>query len=159
MKNLYLSLCLSIGWLSMLSAQSISNSVKEYAQEKVRVYAQDYPGVSVSVSYQGKIAWNMTQGFLDLEKKIPVRRDTKFNIYSTSKFITGLAFLKLAYRGEIKDLDQKIREIDPGLPSHYNAITLRHLFTHRSGIRHYKGRKDWQNFSKLRCKSPAEAIK
>jgi len=138
--------------------QEIPTAVKTFAEQKLDEFARDYPGISVSVSLNGKIAWNRTAGFSDINQQKAVSRDTKFNIYSTSKLITGLAYLKLVHSGKIKSLDQKIREIDPSLPKSWDQVTLRHVLSHTSGIRHYKGKKDWMKFSNLRCSSPAEAM-
>lgn len=139
-------------------AQNIPDSVRIFAEQKIQEYAKDYPGVSVSISLDGKIAWNKSIGYRNLETKEPVTSDTKFNIYSTSKFITGLAYLKLAHTEGIEIVDRKVREIDPTLPESYKDITIRHLLNHTSGIRHYTSEKDWIQFSDLRCNSPAEAL-
>jgi len=141
----------------LAKAQSLKAEQEGKILDEIEAYAQDYPGVSVSISHRGKIIWNQTMGYADLAKKQPVARNTRFNIYSTSKFITGLAYLVLVDQGKI-DLDTNIGTIDPALPNHYQEITVRHLLTHRSGIRHYKGRKDWINFSDLRCSDPVEAM-
>ncbi len=141
-----------------LPAQDLPDTILTFADAAVTAYSKAYPGVSVSVSGNGAIVWNKTVGFRDLEAREQVSRSTKFNIYSTSKFISGLAFLKLAYEQGLDFLDQDIRQIDPSLPLHYEGITIRHLLTHTSGIRHYKGRKDWIQFSDLRCDSPADAV-
>ncbi|MEL7122226.1 MAG: serine hydrolase domain-containing protein, partial [Bacteroidota bacterium] len=66
-------------------------------------------------------------------------------------------YLKLHQEGKL-DLDAKINTIDPQLPVAYKDITFRHLLTHTSGIRHYKGKKDWVSFSDMRCASPREAL-
>ena len=121
-------------------------------------YAQDYPGVSVSIAKGDTVLWNKAHGFSTLETKEPVTSDTKFNIYSTSKFITGLAYLNLVKRRGKELLEKKIVEIDSSLPKSWEKITIGNLLTHTSGIRHYKGRKDWIGFSELRCASPQDAI-
>lgn len=152
-------LLFSILFFSIIPSQEIPKSVLEAAEKEVFAYAKDYPGVSVSVSVNGEIAWNQVNGFSDIGAKTPVNQDTKFNIYSTSKLITGLAFLKLIHTQQLKSLDTKIREIDSSLPKSYDQITIRHLLTHSSGIRHYTGKKDWKAFNELRCSNPQEALK
>ena len=120
-------------------------------------YSKDYPGVSVSIIKGDSFMWKKSFGKYDIEDAKPVSEKTKFNIYSTSKFITGLAFLKLVQEGKIS-LDQKINTIDPDLPKAYSKITIKHLLTHTSGIRHYQGKKDWIRFGSLMCDSPKEAM-
>ncbi len=139
-------------------SQADSDDIRSFAEEQVAAFAEDYPGVSVSVSHRGRIVWNTTHGYRDLERQLPVEPTTKFNIYSTSKFITGLAFLKLVHSGQLESLDVRVRDLDPTLPITYDAMTLRHLLTHTSGIRHYNGKQDWKRFADLRCASPAEAV-
>ncbi len=138
-------------------AQVLQDSIRAFAEKEVQEFAKDYPGVSVSVSLKGSIVWNKAMGFSDINHKKPVTRDTKFNIYSTSKPITGLAYLKLIHSGQLSSLNVSVREIDPSLPDSYKNIEIRHLLTHTSGIRHYNG--DWDSFSNLRCENPAEALK
>lgn len=156
MKKMIQSLLFCFSVLSF--AQTIPDSVITFAETKVQEYAKDYPGVSVSIVKGENIAWNKVLGFRDLEGNVPVTSDTKFNIYSTSKFITGLAYLHLVKTNGSELLDRKITEIDPNLPKSWNEITVRNLLNHTSGIRHYRGRKDWIGFSNLRCESPRDAM-
>lgn len=150
---------LGMNLLFVFAAQGqVPDALKSYAEKTVKAFAKDYPGLSVAVSHKGKIVWQTQIGYADLEKKTPVKADTKFNIYSTSKTITGLAFLKLLHTGKLQSLDTKIGTIDPQLPKQFHDITIKHLLTHTSGIGHYQGRKDWINFAKLRVNSPAEAV-
>ncbi|HAA12592.1 MAG TPA: serine hydrolase [Cytophagales bacterium] len=139
-------------------AQALPDSVLSFAEEKVAQFAEDYPGVSVSVSYQGSIVWRAAHGVSDVKEATPVTANTRFNIYSTSKQITGLAYLKLLHSGQLESLDVSVRVIDPNLPLHYQEITLHHLLNHTSGIRHYKGRGDWKAFADMRCESPEAAL-
>jgi serine beta-lactamase-like protein LACTB, mitochondrial len=138
-------------------SQGLDVSTEKYFAKRVADYSKDYPGVSVSVIQGKSITWQKSFGVSDVNSSALVTTDTKFNIYSTSKYITGLAFLKLVYDGKIT-LEQKITSIDPDLSEEYNQITIGHLLNHTSGIRHYKGKKDWIKFSSLECGSPREAM-
>jgi len=153
----YFIVCLALGCADVTQGQ-VPDSVKLYAKQKVNAFAKDYPGLSVAVSHRGKIVWQTQVGYANLEKKTPVTANTKFNIYSTSKMITGLAFLKLLHTGKLKSLDVKLGTIDPQLPKKFHNITIKHLLTHTSGIGHYQGRKDWIKFAALRVNTPAEAV-
>ena len=158
MKNVFLITCIvAISFHS--KAQVLPDSVRTFAEKEVQEFAKDYPGVSVSVSLDGSIIWNKTMGFSNINRKNLVTRNTKFNIYSTSKLITGLAYLKLIHSGQLSSLNVRVCEIDPDLPHSYKNIEVRHLLTHTSGIRHYKSDEDWRSFSNLRCENPAEALK
>ena len=138
-------------------SQTIDGDDIRYLEEKFINYSKDYPGSSITIIQENQIAWQKEAGYADVKNQLPVTSNTKFNIYSTSKFILGLAYLKLVDQGKVS-LDQKIRELDPDLPESYADITIKHLLTHRSGIRHYDGKKDWIAFAELDVNSPEEAV-
>ncbi|MEL7124180.1 MAG: serine hydrolase, partial [Bacteroidota bacterium] len=85
---------LSLLFTFSLLSQQLSEAEFSELSQQVEEYAQDYPGVSISVAQEQEIIWNYTTGYADLATKKAVERNTRFNIYSTSKFITGLAYLK-----------------------------------------------------------------
>ncbi len=127
------------------------------AEAIVAPLAARYPALSVTVYKAGDIAWTRHSGYADAARTIPVGPDTRFNIYSTAKAITGLAYARLAERDGL-DLDARVTGLEPGLPSRYDAVTLRHLLTHTSGVRHYRSPTDWLAFSDRRCDSPQAAL-
>lgn len=116
-----------------------------------------YPALSVTVYKAGEIAWARQSGYTDMARTIPVGPDTRFNIYSTAKVITGLAFARLAER-EGLDLETPVTRLEPDLSPRYDTVTLRHLLTHTSGVRHYRSPSDWLAFSNRRCDSPKAAL-
>lgn len=116
-----------------------------------------YPALSVTVYKAGEIAWARQAGHADIARTIPVGPDTRFNIYSTAKVITGLAFARLTERDGL-DLETPVTRLEPGLSPRYDAVTLRHLLTHTSGVRHYRSPSDWLEFSNRRCDSPEAAL-
>ena len=59
-----------------------------------------------------------------------------FRVGSVSKVVTTVAAARLVRRG-LLELDTPIAYWLPGLPAHHRATTLRQLFTHRGGVRHY----------------------
>ena len=48
-----------------------------------------FPGTQLLVYRRGKIVHSAVQGFADLERKVPVKDDTIFRIYSMTKPITS----------------------------------------------------------------------
>lgn len=157
MKRIVLTLCVLLMVIPSAIAQSIGADNEKFIEERFNIFSKDYPGTSLTV-IQGNNIWRKNIGKANIETGEITTEATKFNIYSTSKFIIGLAYLKLVYNKDIT-LDKKIRDIDPSLPKSYSEITLEHLLTHTSGIRHYNGRKDWMNFAELECESPEDAMK
>ena len=51
------------------------------------------PGAVVAIARRGKLAYFEAIGFLDREKKIPMRKDAIFSIASMTKPLTGVAAL------------------------------------------------------------------
>jgi serine beta-lactamase-like protein LACTB len=96
------------------------------------------PGAQIAVIADGELCWSENFGFSDLEKGTPVRTSTLFRIASTSKILTAAAVAKLMEQGKLH-LDTPVVRYLPSLPHHYSSITMRHLVSHQSGIRHYFG--------------------
>lgn len=93
------------------------------------------PGLAVGVVVEGEVVYERYVGLADLEHRIAVGRATRFNIASNAKQFTALAILDLVDRGELS-LDDDVRKFFPDLLKDIeHPILLRHLLTHRSGIR------------------------
>ena len=50
-----------------------------------------FPGTQLLVYRRGKVVHSAVQGFADLERKVPVKDDTIYRIYSMTKPITSVA--------------------------------------------------------------------
>ncbi|MFC1565106.1 serine hydrolase domain-containing protein, partial [candidate division KSB1 bacterium] len=74
--------------------------------------------------------------YADLENSIPASGATVYRIASISKPITAICLMQLVEKGEV-DLQDDIRKYVPAFPKKRWTITLWHLMTHTSGIRHY----------------------
>ena len=95
------------------------------------------PGISVAVVERDHLVFTTSDGFADLENKIPADARTMWRIASVSKPIAATAAMQLAEQGRIK-LDEPIWTYVPWYPRKgANIITVRHVLTHTSGIRHY----------------------
>jgi CubicO group peptidase (beta-lactamase class C family) len=96
------------------------------------------PGLSVAVAVQGRIVYADGTGMAELENEVPATPATVWNIGSVSKVITAVAVMQLVERGNVS-LDDPIQKYVPEFPvKPEGTITIRHLLTHTSGIRHYK---------------------
>jgi CubicO group peptidase (beta-lactamase class C family) len=71
-----------------------------------------FPGTQLLVYRRGKLVHCAMQGFADLERKIPVKRDTIFRIYSMTKPITSVAFMMLVEEGRVA-LDEPVTKYIP----------------------------------------------
>lgn len=110
--------------------EAITNILYQHAND-------DIPGMAVGIVKDGEIIYEHYMGYSNLEHKIKIDKDTRFNIASNAKQFTALCILQLAEQGKLK-LEDDFRMY---LPSFYQnvegSITISNLITHTSGIRDY----------------------
>lgn len=138
---------------AMAGALSLQAPAEE-AQSRFDAFADEFPALNVTVRVEGETVFEAEGGMArtDLDGL-----DTDYNFYSIAKLLTATAYARLEAE-EGLDLDTVVRAIDPALPAHYEAVTLRHLLNHRGGVRHYRGERDWRDFAERRCATPADAL-
>jgi CubicO group peptidase (beta-lactamase class C family) len=71
-----------------------------------------FPGTQLLIYRRGKIVHSTVQGFADVERKVPVKDDTIFRIYSMTKPITSVAFMMLFEEGRVA-LDEPVHKYIP----------------------------------------------
>jgi len=98
----------------------------------------EFPGLSVAVALDGRIAWAEGFGWADLEQKVPVRPSSRFRVGSVAKPFTA-ALLALVYDDGAIDLDAPVQRYVPSFPEKEYPVTTRQLAGHLAGIRHYEG--------------------
>ncbi len=138
--------------------QQLSNSTPEdlglssdtlaLASQKMQEFIADgkLAGIATLVMKEGMIVQREHFGFADIEKEQPVEENTIFRIFSMTKPITAVALMTLYEEGEF-ELDDKLSRYIPeftdvmvynaenqSLDELDNALTIRHLLTHTSGI-------------------------
>lgn len=109
------------------------------------------PGATALIVRNGKVVYEKSFGYSDIENKTPLKNDNIFRIASQSKAITSLAVMMLWEEGKFT-LDEPISKYIPEFKnpkvlvwfnekdSSYSAqpakseITIRQLLTHSSGI-------------------------
>jgi len=97
------------------------------------------PGLAAAIVVGESVVWAQGFGTADLEQGVPVRPEAVFRIASISKPITATAVLQLVERGLVS-LEDPIQRFVPSFPRKpQGEIRIRHLLTHTSGIRHYRG--------------------
>ncbi|WCL55048.1 serine hydrolase [Gimibacter soli] len=94
------------------------------------------PGMSLAVLVDGKTSYVQTYGTASIEHQVPVNRDTRFPLATMTRFFNAAAVLELVEDRKLK-LDDSIRVLLPALPAKWQAITVRHLLTRRSGLADY----------------------
>ncbi len=106
---------------------------------EARAKADEFSGV-VLIAKDFKVLFHEAYGYADREKKIPNRKDTKFNLGSINKNFTRAAILKLEKEGKLS-LDDTIGKLLPDYPNPEAAgkVRVRHLLEMTSGIGDFFG--------------------
>jgi CubicO group peptidase (beta-lactamase class C family) len=124
--------------------------------ERMQSYVDsgEIPGAVALIARRGKIAYFETWGMADREKKVPMKADTLFRIYSMSKPVTSVGLMILHEEGlfqlndpvgkylpELAKLEVRAERTDPAtgavtVSSHpaRNPITVRDLMRHTAGL-------------------------
>jgi len=102
-------------------------------------YEGDVPGASVLVVREGRVLLRRSYGMADLQAHIASSPATNYRLASVTKQFTAAAILMLAEEGKLS-LDDPITKWLPSMPAYGNAITIRHLLTHTSGLLAYEDR-------------------
>jgi len=94
------------------------------------------PALSVAIVMDNQLRYAKGFGLADLENQIPAAANTSYRLASITKSLTATAVMQLVEKGKI-DLDAPIQKYCPAFPEKQWTITVRHLLTHQSGIRHH----------------------
>jgi CubicO group peptidase (beta-lactamase class C family) len=76
------------------------------------IEAGRFPGTQLLVYRRGKVAYSSVQGLADVERKVALRDDAIFRIYSMTKPITTVAFMMLFEEGRVA-LDEPVHKYIP----------------------------------------------
>lgn len=99
----------------------------------MRDYTGDVPGASVLVVRNGGVIFKKSYGLANLEERVAAAPDTNYRLASVTKQFTAASILMLGV-----PLDDPITKYLPELPPYANAITIKHLLTHTSGLLDYE---------------------
>jgi len=95
------------------------------------------PGASVVVVQNGQVVVRRAYGMADVARHIAATPETDYRLASVSKQFTAMAIMLLAKEGKLR-YDQPIRDFLAELPPATQAVTVRHLLNHTSGIWDYE---------------------
>ncbi len=93
-----------------MSASALAR-VEAHLKERY-IEAGRFPGTQLLVYRRGKLVHSTTRGYADLERKVPVKHDTIYRIYSMTKPITSVAFMMLFEEGRVA-LDEPVAKYIP----------------------------------------------
>ena len=129
-------LCLALLLAPMASlARGVAEVPTEAVDDLMRRHIQSrhIPAASVAVVSQGRLLLARGYGTADLESGADADEHTVYELASITKQFTAAAVLLLAEEGKIS-LDDRITRVLEGLPEAWEAVTVRHLLQHTSGI-------------------------
>lgn len=117
-------------------------AVKDNFSHSVDLLFSEYsqatgPGASVSIIKDGKLFFSKAYGMADLETRTSAGTNTNYHLASVTKQFTAVAVLMLIDRGKLS-LDSRLIDVLPGAPAYLQAVRIRHLLNHTSGIVDYE---------------------
>jgi D-alanyl-D-alanine carboxypeptidase len=115
--------------LSAATEKKIGSDVKN------TLHRFEVPGATLMVMRNGKVSFVRAFGVRDVERSLPVRTDTFFEIGSITKQFTAASIMRLQEAGKL-EIDRPLSDYLPDAP-HAKEITLRQLLTHTSGLHDY----------------------
>jgi CubicO group peptidase (beta-lactamase class C family) len=95
------------------------------------------PGMAVLVRKDDKTVLERGYGVRDLRTFAPIDATTDFRLASCTKQFTATAIMLLVHDGKLR-YDERLTQIFPDFPEYGQAITIRHLLTHTSGLPDYE---------------------
>jgi CubicO group peptidase (beta-lactamase class C family) len=101
-----------------------------------KAVAPGQPGLAVLVKKDGHILFEKGYGVSKVGGA-PDTPETDFRLASVTKQFTAMAVMLLVRDGKLR-YDSTLTEIFPDFPAYGNAITVRQLLTHTSGLRDYE---------------------
>ena len=107
------------------------DAASRYIREQLRL--RHTPGAAVAVIRGGRVLEEVVYGSASLQLRVPVRRDTQFQLASVTKVFTGLALLVLEQNGRVS-LDDQVGKYLTDLPGSWRNVSLRELAAHTSGL-------------------------
>ena len=118
------------------------SEVKKLMDEAVELHG--VPGSDIAIMYQGELVYRYMNGTCDDEKKVPVKGNEQYFLYSATKPITCTAALQLVEAGKL-GLEDKVSDYIPefenmmvktleGLKNAQKPITIQNLFSMTSGL-------------------------
>jgi len=147
-------------WTSLLT-QGQQNAAHWHKIDSLfqTVYKNDEPGASIAIVKKEKAIFKNSYGVTDVVTRKKIGSSTNFNIGSVTKQFTAMAILQLNEERKIS-LDDKLSKFFPELNKRIaEAITVRQLLTHSSGIVDHYDLTNTTNMKHAHCSDVLNAVK
>lgn len=93
-----------------------------------------YSGGTMIIARHGEIGFYETFGHADSKKTIPVKKDSVFSLFSTTKSFTNILVLRAIENGQFA-FHTKVKDVVPEFAGKgRDDVTVMHLLTHSSGM-------------------------
>ena len=134
MPRRFASLC---GALALAACTRHTPDTTARVDALMRAYSGAVPGAAVLVLRDGAPLVRRAYGLADLQQRVAATPATNYRLASMTKQFTAAAVLALVDDGRLS-LDDAVRRWLPSLPAAADAVTLRQLLTHTSGLIDYE---------------------
>lgn len=134
--GLALTIALALPSIVVAAPSQLTTSVSKQMQVNQERYG--LAGQAVLVMHKGAVLFRGAQGQADLATGRPLRSGDVFPVYSLAKLFVSTLMMQLAESGAV-DLDKPASTYTPGLPSAWQAISVRQFLEHTSGVPEYFG--------------------
>src|SRR5262249_2106740 len=121
----------------LLSVSLAQSPEKRVPAILARTGRTDEPGVAVLVRRNGESVMQFARGLRDLRSRTRIDQATNFRLASCTKQFTAMAIMLLVHDGKLR-YDERLSDIFPQFPQYGQAITIRHLLNHVSGLPDYE---------------------
>jgi CubicO group peptidase (beta-lactamase class C family) len=95
--------------------------------------ARQIPGVALAITRNGRILTQRAYGLASIQNDAPVTTGTRFAIASVTRPITAIGIMILVEEGKV-ELDAPVSRYLTEAPASWQAMTVRHLLNHTSGL-------------------------
>jgi len=103
------------------------------------------PGITIGIVKNGVLIYSYQRGMANLEYDVPFSKNTIFGLASITKQITSACIGILEHKGML-DVNDDVRKYIPELPDYGDAIKIKHLLNHTSGLRNHNVLLNLQGF-------------
>jgi CubicO group peptidase (beta-lactamase class C family) len=111
------------------------NAIDHYVDAEMK--REHVPGIAVGIYSRGQILLVKGYGLANIELNVPVKAETVFQSGSVGKQFTSAAIMMLVEEGKV-GLEDSIVKYFPNAPQSWQAIRVKNLLSHTSGLSEYE---------------------
>src|ERR1700730_12545477 len=111
------------------------SAIDRYVDAEMR--REHVPGIAVGIYNRGEILLAKGYGLANVELNVPVKAETVFQYGSVGKQFAATAIMMLVEEGKV-GLDDSIVKYFPNAPQSWQAIRVKNLLSHTSGLSEYE---------------------